>query len=173
MRRIAVVAILVMLLLLSQLSDQALAGFQESRWQIMDLLAYPSKIEQGIEQKYGVNKSSWERTDLADGTPRWMAAEANKLYNYELIGTPVKTVTLLGGISEKTEQMADLLVRSVLLMRAIGMSKGEAGEGIQRLVNSADGDKDNKYYIETEGIRAEMTIFTAMPMMILTLKKLK
>lgn len=163
--------VLGMALLLSQLSGQATASFQESRWQIIDLLAHPSKIEKGIEQKYGVSKSSWERTDLADGTPRWMAAVANELYNYELIGTPVKTATLLGGISEETEQMAILIVRSVLLMRAVGMSKGEAAEGIQRLVNSADGDKDNKYYIETEGIRAEMTVFSAMPMMILTLKK--
>lgn len=166
------VVVLGMVLLLSQLSGQALAGFQESRWQIIDLLAHPSKIEQGIEQKYGVSKTSWKRTDLADGTPRWMAA-ANKLYNYELIGTPVKTATLLGGISEETEQMVILLARSVLLMRAVGMSKEEAAEGIQRLVNSADEDKDNKYFVEAEGIRAEMTIFSSLPMMILTLKKLR
>ena len=98
---------------------------------------------------------------------------ANGLYNYELIGTPVKTATLLGGISDETEQMATLIVRSVLLIRAVGMSKGEAAEGIQRLVNSADGDKDNKYYIQADGIRAEMTVFSAISMMILTLKKLR
>ena len=173
MRRIAVVAILVILLLLSQLSGQVLAGFQESRWQIMDLLAHPSKIEKGIDQKYGVSKTSWERTDLADGTPRWMAAAANALYNYELIGTLVKTATLLGGISDETEQIAELLIRSALLMQAVGMSKAEAAEGFQRLVNSADEDKDNKYYVEAQGIRAEMTVFSAMPMLILTLKKLR
>ena len=157
-------------LLLSQLSGQALVSFQESRWQIIDLLAYPDKIEKGISQKYAVNKSSWERTDLADGTPRWMA-QAKEIYSYELIGTPVKTATLLGGISNETEQIAELMIRSALLMRAIGMSKEKAAEVFERLVNSAGKDRDKKYYVEAEGIRAEMTVYSAMPMLILTLKK--
>lgn len=162
--------ILGMALLLSQLSGQALAVFQESRWQIMDLLAYPKKIEKGINQEYGVSKSSWERTDLADGTPRWMV-QVHDLYNYELVGTPIKTATLLGGISKEIDQIAELMIRSALLMRAMGMSKMEAAEGFQRLLNSAEGDKDNKYYVEAGAVRAEMTMFSAMPMMLLTLKK--
>jgi len=39
------VVVLGVVLLLSQLSNQSLADFQESRWQIMDLLAYPEKIQ--------------------------------------------------------------------------------------------------------------------------------
>jgi len=161
--------VLGMVLLLSQLSGQALASFQESRWQIMDLLAYPEKIEEGFEA-YRVSKASWERSDLADGTPRWLAQSA-KLYNYELIGTPIKSATMTGGITNDTNQVYRLMIRAALLMRAVGMSKDKAAEVFETLVNSATKDKDQKYYLDAEGIRTELTVFSSLAILILTVSK--
>ena len=144
--------------------------FERNRSRIIDLLAKPSLIEETITQKYSVAKSAWVRTDLADGTPRWMA-QVKQIYNYELIGSPLEKVTFLTGVTSEASQVAELMVRSGLLMRAVGMSKEKAGEAFEALVTSASGDKGQKYYFEAEGIRAEMIWYEAMDMLILTLKE--
>ena len=165
-RKLALLAISILLVM----STQTLAGFQESRWQIMDLLAYPEKIEKTMTEVYSVNKADWERSDLKDGTPRWLA-QARELYNYELIGTPIKSATMTGMITEDTNQVYQLMIRSALLMRAMGMSKEVAAEAFETLVNSATKDKDSKYYVKREGVRVEMTVFSAMSMLMITLLK--
>jgi len=163
--------LLVLVLVLALLvSCQALAGFQESRWQIMDLLANPEKIEKVMTKTVAVSKENWEKSDLKDGTPRWLA-QSGKLYNYELIGIPIKSATMTGGISDDTNQVYELMIRSALLMRAMGMSKDKAAEVFETLVNAATKDKDNKYYVKAEGIRVEMTVFSGMPILMITLSK--
>ncbi len=172
MKKRALILVLVLgaILLLIQLTGQALAGFQESRWEIIDLLAYPNKIDSGVTQAYSVSKASWERSDLNDGTARWLA-QATNLYNYELIGSPIKTVTLMAALSSDTNQVSDLMIRAIVMMRVVGMSKEKALEAFERLVDSATKNKDKKYYVEEEGIRAEMIIYSTMSSLLLILKK--
>lgn len=166
------VVVLGAVLLLSQLSGQALADFQESRWQIMDLLAYPEKIQQGLTQYYSVSKASWdwERNDLNDGTPRWLA-EAKIIYTYELMGSPIKSVTFTGGLTNDEDQGYELATRAMLFMRALGLSKEKTIEVFQTLLNTALANEGTKYYIVSQGIRVEMTFFKVMSMLMLTLSK--
>jgi len=165
-----VAVVLAVVLLLSQLSVQALAGFQESRWQIMDLLAYPEKIQQGLTQDYSVSKASWERNDLNDGTPRWLA-EAKIIYTYELMGSPIKSVTFTGGLTNDEDQGYELATRAMLFMRALGLSKEKTIEVLQTVLNAALANEGTKYYIVSQGIRVEMTFFKVMSMLMLTLSK--
>ena len=164
-RRLVLIVIFVILLL----SSQSLAGFQESRWQIMDLLAYPDKIEKGF-QAYSVSKASWEKNDLGDGIPRWLAQPA-KLYNYELVGSPIKSATMTGIITDDSKQVNQLKIRAILLMRAAGMSKEQAEENFKVLMDSAKKDKDQEYYIDAARIRTKMTVFSSISMLMLTMSK--
>lgn len=50
-----------------------------------------------MTEAYSVSKANWERSGLNDGTARWLA-QAKKLYNYELIGTPIESATMTGAI---------------------------------------------------------------------------
>lgn len=159
---IAIFAILV-------LSSQSLAGFQESRWQIMDLLADPDKIEKGFKA-YSVSTASWEKNDLGDGIPRWLAQPA-KLYNYELVGSPIKSATMTGIITDDPKQVNQLKMRAILLMRAVGMSKEQAETNFKVLMDSAKKDKDQEYYIDAERIRTKMTVFSSISMLMLTMSK--
>ena len=145
--------------------------FTRSRNTIIDLLAHPERIEKGIGQEYAVSKSSWERSDLSDGTARWMA-QLKDLYNYELIGVPLKKGTLLSGVSGQVDQSAELAIRAVLFMRAFEMSKDEAAEAFKRLLDSTSMDKGQKYYVEYGDLRAEMIFYDAMPMLLLIVKSL-
>ena len=164
-RRLVLIVIFAMLLL----SSQSLASFQESRWQIMDLLAYPDKIEKGFKS-YSVSNESWEKNDLGDGIPRWLA-QPTKLYNYELIGTPIKSATMTGIITDDSKQVNQLKIRAILLMRAVGMSKEQAEENFKVLMDSAKKDKDQEYYIDAERIRTKMTVFSSISMLMLTMSK--
>jgi len=143
--------------------------FAISRTKVIDLLAHPNKIEKGISQKYAMSKSSWERTDLADGTPRWMVL-TNYIYTYELIGSPLKKTNLLAGVTENKVQVAELMLRSILLMRACGMSKSGAVDAFTTLVDSVTVDMDTTYYFETEGFRVEMIFYSAMSMLLLSVE---
>lgn len=164
-RRLVLIVIFAVLLL----SSQALAGFQESRWQIMDLLAYPDKIEKGF-RAYSVNKASWEKNDLGDRIPRWLAQPA-KLYNYELVGSPIKSATMTGIITGDSKQVSQLKIRAIFLMRAVGMSKEQAEENFKVLMGNAKKDKDQEYYIDAERIRTRLTIFSSISMLMLTMSK--
>ncbi|MEE9175499.1 MAG: hypothetical protein V3U19_04915 [Thermodesulfobacteriota bacterium] len=164
-RRLVLIVIFAVLLL----SSQSLASFQESRWQIMDLLAYPDKIEPGFKS-YSVSQASWEKNDLADRIPRWLAQPA-KLYNYELVGSPIKSATMTGIITDDSKQVNQLKIRAILLMRAVGMSKGQAEENFKVLMDSAKKDKDQEYYIDAERIRTRMTVFSSISMLMLTMSK--
>ncbi len=164
-RRLVSMVIFAVLLL----SSQSLASFQESRWQIMDLLAYPDKIEKGFKA-YRVSEASWEKNNLADGIARWLAQPA-KLYNYELIGTPIKSATITGIITDDSKQVNQLKIRAILLMRAVGMSKEQAEENFKVLMDSASKDKDQEYYIDAERIRTKMTVFSSISMLMLTMSK--
>lgn len=164
-RRLVLIVIFAILLL----SSQSLASFQESRWQIMDLLAYPDKIEKGFKS-YSVSMASWEKNDLGDGIPRWLAQPA-KLYNYELVGSPVKSTTMTGIITDDSKQVNQLKIRAILLMRAVGMSKEQAEENFKVLMDSAKKDKDQEYYIDAERIRTRLTVFSSISMLMLTMSK--
>ena len=164
-RRLVLIVIFAVLLL----SSQSLAGFQESRWQIMDLLAYPDKIEKGFKA-YSVSNTSWEKNDLGDGIPRWLAQPA-KLYNYELVGSPIKSATMTGIITDDSKQVNRLKIRAILLMRAVGMSKEQAEENFKVLMDSAKKDKDQEYYINAERIRTRLTVFSSISMLMLTMSK--
>lgn len=164
-RRLVLIVIFAILLL----SSQSLASFQESRWQIMDLLAYPDKIEKGF-QAYSVSKASWEKNDLGDGIPRWQAQPA-KLYNYELVGSPIKSATMTGIITDDSKQVNQLKIRAILLMRAVGMSKEQAEENFKVLMDSAKKDKDQEYYIDAARIRTRLTVFSSISMLMLTMSK--
>lgn len=65
------------------------------------------------------------------------------------------------------------MIRSVLPMRAMGMSKEKAPEVFETLVNVATKDKDTKYYVESQGIRVEMTVLSAISMLMITVSKAK
>ncbi len=161
--------VLMVIFAVSLLSNQALAGFQESRWQIMDLLAYSDKIEKGFKA-YSVSQESWEKSVLDDGIPRWLAQPA-KLYNYELVGSPIKSATMTGIITDDSKQVNQLKIRAILLMRAVGMSKEQAEENFKVLMDSAEKDKDQEYYIDAERIRTKMTIFSSISILMLTMSK--
>ncbi len=164
-RRLVLIVISAILLL----SSQSLASFQESRWQIMDLLAYPDKIEKGFKA-YSVSNASWEKNDLGDGIPRWLAQPA-KLYNYELVGSPIKSATMTGIITDDSKQVNRLKIRAILLMRAVGMSKEQAEENFKVLMDSAKKDKDQEYYINAERTRTRLTVFSSISMLMLTMSK--
>lgn len=172
MRKIKILVWKVGILLLLLAIGSSGACFERNRTDIIDLLAHPNRIWKGIEQNYAVTKSSWERSDLSDGTPRWMALSKN-LYAYELIGSPPEKATLFGDISNETEQIRELMVRSVLLMRAVGMSEEKALEAFETLVYSAVKDRGQEYHTEIEGIRVEMIFHDTLPMLFLTLKSLE
>ncbi len=161
--------VLIVIFAILLLSSQSLAGFQESRWQIMDLLAYPDKIEKGFKA-YSVSNASWEKNDLGDGIPRWLAQPA-KLYNYELVGSPIKSATMTGIITDDSKQVNRLKIRAILLMRAVGMSKEQAEENFKVLMGSAKKDKDQEYYIDAERIRTRLTVFSSISMLMLTMSK--
>ncbi len=161
--------VLIVIFAILLLSSQSLAGFQESRWQIMDLLAYPDKIEKGFKA-YSVSNASWEKNDLGDGIPRWLAQPA-KLYNYELVGSPIKSATMIGIITDDSKQVNRLKIRAILLMRAVGMSKEQAEENFKVLMASAKKDKDQEYYIDAERIRTRLTVFSSISMLMLTMSK--
>ncbi len=164
-RRLVLIVILVILLL----SSQSLASFQQSRWQIMDLLAYPDKIERGFKA-YSLSNENWEKNNLGDGIPRWLAQPA-KLYNYELVGSPISSATMTGIITDDSEQVNQLQIRAILLMRAVGMSKEQAEENFKVLMDSAKKDKDQEYYIDVERIRTRLTVFSSISMLMLTMSK--
>ncbi len=164
-RRLVLIVIFAILLL----SSQSLASFQQSRWQIMDLLTYPDKIEKGFKA-YSMSEASWEKNDLGDGIPRWLAQPA-KLYNYELVGSPIKSATMTGIITDDAKQVNQLKIRAILLMRAVGMSKEQAEENFKVLMDSAKKDKDQEYYIDAERIRTKMTVFSSISMLMLTMSK--
>ena len=164
-RRLVLIVIFVVLLL----SNQSLAGFQESRWQIMDLLTYPDKIEKGFKA-YSVSKESWQKSILDDGIPRWLA-QPTKLYNYGLVGSPIKSATMTGITTDDSKQVNQLKIRAILLMRAVGMSKKQAEANFEVLMDSAKKDKDQEYYIDAERIRTKMTVFSSISMLMLTMSK--
>jgi hypothetical protein len=164
-RRLVLMVIFAVLLL----SNQVLAGFQESRWQIMDLLAYPDKIEKGFKA-YSVSNASWQKSVLDDRVPRWLA-QPSKLYNYELVGSPIRSITMTGIITDDSQQVNRLKIRAILLMRAVGMSKEQAEENFKVLMDSAKKDKDQEYYIDAERIRTKMTVFSSISMLMLTMSK--
>lgn len=166
MKRRLVLSVVFAVLLLS---SQSLATFQQSRWQIMDLLAYPDKIEKGFKA-YSMSNASWEKNDLSDGIPRWLGQPA-KLYNYELVGSPMKSATMTGIITDDSKQVNHLKIRAILLMRAVGMSKEQAEENFRVLMDSAKKDKDQEYYIDAERIRTKMTVFSSISMLMLTMSK--
>ena len=151
------------------LSNQALAGFQESRWQIMDLLAYPDKIEKGFKS-YSVSNESWKKTVLDDRIARWLA-QPTKLYNYQLVGSPISSVAMTGIITDDSKQVNQLKIRAILLMRAAGMSREQAEENFKVLMDSAKKDKDQEYYIDAERIRTKMTVFSSISVMMITILK--
>jgi len=161
--------VLIVIFAILLLSSQSLASFQQSRWQIMDLLAYPDKIEKGFKA-YSMSEASWEKNDLADRIPRWLAQPA-KLYNYELVGSPIKSATMTGIITDDSKQVNQLKIRAILLMRAVGMSKEQAEENFKVLMDSAKKDKDQEYYIDAERIRTKMTVFSSISMLMLTMSK--
>lgn len=163
-RKLVLVAVLVFAIM----CVEALAAFQESRWQIMDLLAYPEKIEKKYEA-YSVSKASWERNDLKDGTPRWLATE--DIYDYELIGSPIESVTFTAGWIDDYAHGYELTARSLLLMQAMGLSKEKAPEIFGTLFNAAFANSDTGYFIEFQGIRIEMTFFELMSMLMIVLTK--
>jgi len=164
-RRLVLIVIFAILLL----SSKSLAGFQQSRWQIMDLLAYPDKIEKGFKA-YSVSNASWEKSILDDRIPRWLAQPTN-LYNYELVGSPIKSATMTGIITDDSKQVNQLKIRAILLMRAVGMSKEQAEENFKVLMDSAKKDNDQEYYIDAERIRTKMTVFSSISMLMLTMSK--
>ena len=146
------VLLLVLVLVLALLvSCQALAGFQESRWQIMDLLANPGK-------DYTVSKASWERSDLRDGTPRWMS-EVKDMYVYELLGSPINKATLLGELGGTEQSGWELGCRIINLMEAVGVAEGKAQGVTERLFNATVADPGVKYYIVSGGIRVELIYY--------------
>jgi len=157
------VLVLGMVLLLSQLSGQALAGFQESRWQIIEDLANP-------EKDYTVSRASWERTDLNDGTPRWMS-EVKVRYIYELIGSPINKVTLLGELGGTERSGWELGCRIINLLEAVGVAEGKAQEVSETLFNATVGDPGVKYYVISGKIRVELIYYDTMGTFMVILTK--
>jgi len=158
------VAVLGAVLLLTQLSGQAIAGFQESRWQIMDLLA------NAWQNDYAVAKSGWEWSDLRDGTPRWMNDVRGK-YVYELIGSPIKKATLLGELGGTEQSGWELGCRLINLIEAVGLSESKAQEISQTLFNATVPDPGAKYYVDSGGIRVELIYYDSMGAFMLILSK--
>ncbi|GAJ14694.1 unnamed protein product, partial [marine sediment metagenome] len=115
-------------------------------------------IEKGFKA-YSMSNASWEKNDLSDGIPRWLAQPA-KLYNYELVGSPIKSATMTGIITDDSKQVNHLKIRAILLMRAVGMSKEQAEENFKVLMDSAKKDKDQEYYIDAERIRSRGVFLT-------------
>lgn len=155
-----VVAVLILALLVS---CQAIAGFQESRWQIIKNLADP-------EKDYNVSKSGWERTDLNDGTPRWMNDVRGK-YVYEVLGSPINKATLLGELGGTELSGWELGCRLINLMEAVGVAEGKAQEVCQTLFNATVADPGAKYYIVSGKIRVELIYYDSLGAFMLILTK--
>lgn len=62
---------------------------------------------------------SWNRTDLADGTPRWMADE--KLFLYEVSGSPkVQKVSMMSGfVADNANHNAEVMLRMAVMMQVV------------------------------------------------------
>ncbi len=157
------ISLVVVLVLALGVSCQVLAGFQESRWQIIENLADPGK-------DYNVSKSGWERTDLNDGTPRWMNDVRGK-YVYELIGSPINKVTLLGELGGTEQSGWELGSRIINLIEAIGLSETKAQEVSQTLFNATVADPGAKYYVVSGKIRVELIYYDSMGAFMLILTK--
>ena len=158
---IVLVAILTVALLVN---SQALAGFQESRWQIIENLANPSRDD------FDVNKASWERTDLRDGTPRWMNDVRGK-YVYELLGSPIHKATLLGELGGTEQSGWELGCRIINLIEAVGLSATKAQEVSQTLFNATVADPGAKYYVDSGKIRVELVYYESMGSFMLIVTK--
>lgn len=152
------------------LSCQALAGFQESRWQIIDLLANPEKIQPGLTQDYSIVESRWSGSDLNDGTPRWMVV-VKDMYAYELTGSPIKKATLMGGIGQTEQSGYELATRIMLFMRAVGVAAQKSSEVFQTLFNATLVEPGAKYYLVSGGIRVEMIYYDSMSAFMVTMQK--
>jgi len=166
MRKVLVVLIVLIL----ALSQAGLAGLQESRWQIIDLLAYPEKVQKGLTQDYAVDKATWVRSDLTDGTPRWLT-EVKDRYAYEIQGTPVSRVTLLGHTGYTEAQGAELATRMMLFMRAMGVSAQNSSSAFQALFAATLESPATRFYINKNGIRISMIYFSSTCKFSLTMKK--
>jgi len=155
--------VLGMVLVLALLfSCQALAGFQESRWQIIEDLADP-------RQDFTVSKAGWERSDLRDGTPRWMCTINNK-YAYEVLGSPINKATLLGELGGTEQSGYELGCRLIDFMEAVGVAESKAQEVCQTLFNATVADPGVKYFLVSGKIRVELVYYDNMGtfMMVLT-----
>lgn len=164
MRKGLFLVVLTMVILLIQLSGQALAGFQESRWQIIQ------DLSNEWQNDYAVAKSGWERSDLNDGTPRWMN-EVQEKYIYEIIGTPVFKVTLLGEIGPTEQSGAELGRRITNLMLAVGIAKGKLSEVSVQLFSVTVPNPGKAYYVISGRIRMELTYLDLMNMFLVVLTK--
>jgi len=155
-----VLVLVVVLVLLASL--QTLAGFQESRWQIIDQLAN--------DDSYRVSKTSWERTDLRDGTPRWLSTVKNK-YLYELIGMPILQATLNGELGGTEESGFELASRIINFLEAVGVAEGKAQEVCRTLFSATVADPGVKYYLVSGKIRIELVYYDVMGTFMVVLKK--
>lgn len=154
---------MLVLVLALLVSCQALAGFQGSRWQIIDRLANP-------EKDYTVSKASWERSDLNDVTPRWMS-EVKKMYLYELLGSPINEATLLGELGGTEQSGFELGCRIINFMEAVGVAEGKVGEVSQTLFNATVADPGIIYYVVSGKIRVELVYYDRMGTFMVILSK--
>ena len=162
MRKGLVLAVVLVLTLL--MSSQAIAGFQESRGEIIQELANAG------ENDYPVPKAGWERTDLRDGTPRWMNTVQRK-YVYELIGEPISKATLLGELGGTEQSGWELGCRIINLIEAVGVTETKAQEVGEMLFNGAVASPGKEYWIVFEKIQAELTYMDLTGMFLLVLTK--
>jgi hypothetical protein len=147
-------------------------AFNVSRSTLFDLLATPTDIEPTLVDGEQYAVSGWERSDLNDGTPRWMT-QVGEIYLYELIGEPAYKLTLLAGVTGEFEDSADLIVRAVLLIRATGVPKDEAGDVFSELMNKSLADPDKSYEKIAGGNIVSAIFNEILPSMLISVEAFK
>lgn len=144
-------------------------SFEISRSEIFDLLENPQKIEPDLSSGWQYAVTGWERSDLSDGTPRWMTTTADEVYLYELIGDPANKFTFMGEITGETQNSQEFLLRSSLVLRAIGIEKENTSSVLTDLVEKAAENPNTKFKVERDGVFIQMQFIRSMSTISLTL----
>jgi len=147
-------------------------AFSVSRSTLFDLLATPADIEPTLVDGEQYAVSGWQRSDLSDGTPRWIV-QAGEIYAYELIGNPAYKLTLLAVMTGQVEDSANLMIRAVLLIRATGVPKEEAGDVLLELMDKSLADPDKSYKNIAGGSIISVTFYEIMSSMLISVEALK
>ena len=144
-------------------------AFRVSRSTLFDLLATPADIEPTLVDGEQYAVSGWQRSDLSDGTPRWMA-RAGEIYAYELIGEPAYKLTLLAIMTGEVEDSTNLMVRALFLIQATGVSKEEAVDVLLELMDKSLADPDKSYKNIAEGSIITVTFYEIMSSMLISVE---